>query len=211
MASILHNLNLEEGKSDALREALACLAEASAGDGGPRYADRVIRQLARVVVCRTYARPILELSHLLVAASARDGRYEDLFWGVDRASAGAFRRAFEAVAADTGRVRLSNDTVRHSDAGDAFEVSFSRMPFLAALLEFLITTLGYGEVDELTRPLRDGVASSARVDETRPCFAAAPLCVSERSSATGAATTARAAFFGLRDGGCGQSRRVRSH
>lgn len=166
MASSLHNLNLEEGKSDALREALACLAEASAGDGGPRYADRVIRQLARVVVCRTYARPILELSHLLVAASARDGRYEDLFWGVDRASAGAFRRAFEAVAADTGRVRLSNDTVRHSDAGDAFEVSFSRMPFLAALLEFLITTLGYGEVDELTRPLRDGVASSARVDET---------------------------------------------
>ena len=75
MASSLHNLNLEEGKSDALREALACLAEASAADGGPRYTDRVIRQLARVVVCRTYARPILELSHLLVAASARDGRY----------------------------------------------------------------------------------------------------------------------------------------
>tara|TARA_R110001599_G_scaffold91813_2_gene240916 strand:+ start:12146 stop:13792 length:1647 start_codon:yes stop_codon:yes gene_type:complete len=166
MASSLHNLNLEEGKSDALREALACLAEASAADGGPRYTDRVIRQLARVVVCRTYARPILELSHLLVAASARDGRYEDLFWGMDRASVGAFRRAFDAVAADIGRLRLSNDAVRHSDAPDAFEVSFSRMPFLAALLEFLITTLGYDEVDDLTRPLRDGVASDGRVEET---------------------------------------------
>ncbi len=166
MASSLHNLNLEEGKSDALREALACLAEANSADGGPRYADRVIRQLARAVVCRTYARPILELAHLLVAASARDGRFEDLFWGMDRASVGAFRRSFEAVATDTGRVRLSSDAVRHSDARDAFEVSFSRMPFLAALLEFLITTLGYSEVDDLTRPLRDGVASDALVEQT---------------------------------------------
>ena len=75
MATVLENLNLGEGKSDALRNALACISEASAADGGPRYSARICRALGSIIVCRIYAKPIMELSYLLVCASARDGQY----------------------------------------------------------------------------------------------------------------------------------------
>jgi len=153
MSTALENLTLEEGKSEVLRAALACVAESSSADGGPRYSEKVCRELARSIVCRSYAKPLLELSHLLVAASARDGRYEDLFWGVSRASAGEFRRSFMALAGMRDGIVIGTNAVTHED-GDGFQISYTRMPFLAALLEFMIMTLGYPAVDDMTGELR---------------------------------------------------------
>lgn len=154
MSTGLENLNLEEGKSAALRAALVCIAESSAADGGPRYSGKVCRELARAIVCRNYARPILELVHLMVAASAAGGHFEDVFWGVDRATADEFHTRFEKMAGAADHVRILPRGVVHGEGDAAFQISYRRMPFLASLLEFMIVALGYGDVDDLTRPLR---------------------------------------------------------
>jgi len=163
MATVLENLNLEDGKSEALRSALACISEASAADGGPRYAARVCRALGRIVVCRSYAKPIMELSHLLACASVRDGRFEDVFWGIDRASVGEFRRSFADFENVSPRVQVTDDGVTHKLSDGDFQVSYGRMPFLAALLEFMIMALGYQKIDELTKPLTQTSLSESRV------------------------------------------------
>lgn len=165
MSTALENLNLEEGKSAALRAALACIAESSAADGGPRYSGKVCRELARAVVCRNYARPLLELVHLMVAASAGGRRFEDLFWGVDRATAGEFRNCFASLAGTADHVSVMPDGVVHGQGDAAFQVSFGRMPFLAALLEFMIMAVGYGDIDDLTRPLRHRMPSPSDVSD----------------------------------------------
>jgi len=164
MSTALENLTLEEGKSEALRAALACIAESSSADGGPRYSEKVCRELARSIVCRSYAKPLLELSHLLVAASARGGRYEDVFWGVSRASAGEFRRSFMAMDGMREDIRIGTNAVSHED-GDGFQISYTRMPFLAALLEFMIMTVGYPAVDDMTGTLRRPGAGADKVME----------------------------------------------
>ena len=163
MATTIENLNLEEGKSEALRAVLAGISESTASDGGPRYSEKVCRELARIVVCRAYAKPILELSHLIIAAGGRDGRYENIFWGVERASAGEFRRAFMALQNAGSGVLVSEGGVRHDDGDDGFQISYNRMPLLAALLEFMIMTVGYAEIDAMTGALRRGGASGDAV------------------------------------------------
>jgi len=164
MATALENLTLEEGKSEALRAALACVAESSSADGGPRYSEKVCRELARSIVCRSYAKPLLELSHLLVVASVRGGRYEDVFWGVSRASAGEFRRSFMALDGMRDDVLIGENAVSHED-GDGFQISYTRMPFLAALLEFMIMTVGYPAVDDMTGALRQPGAGAEKALE----------------------------------------------
>ena len=166
MTTAIENLNLEEGKSEALRAVLAGIAESSAADGGPRYSEKVSRELARIIVCRSYAKPMLELSHLLVLASAGNGRYEDVFWGVDRASAGEFRRAFMPLEGVSPGVNVTATGVRHDDGEGGFLVTYNRMPCLAALLEFMIMTVGYPEVDEMTSVLRHEDANDENVIDT---------------------------------------------
>ncbi|MGJ3258149.1 MAG: hypothetical protein ACFE0S_00970 [Rhodospirillales bacterium] len=166
MNTAIENLNLEEGKSEALRAVLAGITESTAADGGPRYSEKVGRELARIIVCRSYAKPMLELSHLLVAASAEDGRYEDVFWGVDRASAGEFRRAFMPLEGMKSDVDVTAGGVRHDDGEGGFQVTYTRMPLLAALLEFMIMTVGYPEVDEMTSALRREDADGKDVIDT---------------------------------------------
>lgn len=154
MSTALENLNLEEGKSEALRAVLACITDSSAIDGGPRYSGKTCRELGRVIVCRSYAKPLLELSHLLAAASAGSGRYEDIFWGVTRASAGEFRCAFLALQGASPGITVNNSGIAHVSGGESFQVSYTRMPLLAALLEFMVMTVGYPVIDEMTSELR---------------------------------------------------------
>lgn len=163
MTTAIGNLNLEEGKSEALRAVLAGIAESTAADGGPRYSEKVCRELARIVVCRSYAKPLLELSHLMIAAGGRDGRFENIFWGVERASAGEFRRAFMVLQGTCPGIHVTQGFVRHDDGSGGFQISYNRMPLLAALLEFMIMTVGYPEVDAMTGALRRGAASEDAV------------------------------------------------
>jgi hypothetical protein len=163
MSTALENLNLEEAKSEVLRATLAGVCESTAVDGGPRYSEKVCRELARIIVCRSYAKPLLELSHLLVAASAGGGRYEDVFWGMPRASAGDFRRAFSALDGTHPNIRVARNGISHDDGAEGFQITYTRMPLLAALLEFMVMSVGYAEVDDMTGILRRADAGSDSV------------------------------------------------
>ncbi len=166
MATSLEQLNLEEGKSEALRSVFACIEQATAADGGPRYAPKVCRTLSRAIVCRTYGKMILELTYLLAAASAGGRRFEHLFWGIDRASTFAFKSAFADIVADDSLVRMKGNGIAVSDDGAGFLIAYSRMPVLSAMLEFLVTAIGYAEVDEATAAFNEMGISAEKVSAT---------------------------------------------
>lgn len=148
MQQTASNLNLEEGKSEELRATLASVAEATAMDGGPRYSERNCRELARIIVCRSYAKPVLELTYLLAIMSAMGMRFEDIFWGMDRPTSAGFRAVLSQNNMPDG-ITVSSRGLNYHDGNEDFQVSFGRMPFLAALMEFLVMTIGYGEIDDL--------------------------------------------------------------
>ncbi|MDP6404796.1 MAG: hypothetical protein QF797_06285 [Alphaproteobacteria bacterium] len=144
---------LEAGKSGELSAAFQCVAEATTLQGEPRYGPRVCRHLGRLIVCRTYAGTVLQLCHLIVAADACGqgrGRYENFFFGCEPASPPAFIGHIDATLAAGGWRRPGFErgengiTVPYKDG--VFTVEFGRMPVLAALFEFLITTLSYTEI-----------------------------------------------------------------
>lgn len=154
MPSSLDALNLEGAKSEELRSVIACIMDATAMDGGPRYSKRIISALTRIIVCRTYAKPTLEVSHLIAAISDRDGRFEHILWGVDRVNPASFRAFLQEIHLSDSKARLTNQGLVNLTDGHEFQVSFGRMPLLAAFVEFLITAFGYERVDQITAPIR---------------------------------------------------------
>lgn len=154
MPSSLDSLNLEGSKSEELRSLIAGIADSTAPDGAPRYGQRVIRILSRILVCRTYAKMTLELSHFLAAISDGNGRYEHVLWGVDRAQARLFKIALAEVGGTSPDVDVTETGLVHCPEGERFEITFSRMPILTAFLEFIIAAMGYDTVDQLTAPVR---------------------------------------------------------
>lgn len=154
MSSSLGALNLEGSKSEELRAAIACIRDATALDGGPRYSHRTIAALTRIIVCRTYAKPTLEISHLIAAISDETGRFEHVLWGVDRANPVSFRVFIQGMDFPNEKARLSSQGIVNCIGGDEFQISFGRMPLLVAFIEFLITVLGYEQLDQLTEAVR---------------------------------------------------------
>lgn len=154
MSSSLDALNLEGAKSEELRGVIACIMDATAMDGGPRYSRRVIAALTRIIVCRSYAKPTLEVSHLIAAMSDQKGRFEHILWGVDRANPASFRAFMLEADFPNTKARLTNQGIMHLTGDAEFQISFGRMPLLAAFVEFLITAFGYQRLDELTAPIR---------------------------------------------------------
>ena len=116
--------------------------------------------------------------------------FEWLFWGVEEARAGAFRTAFfhgPASSAAAGRavpaspahedahpsergdtLRIGDEAVTLAYAGGSFEVRYGRMVDLAAMMELLVSTLGYRTLAAALDPLaahaldRGGVSDAAR-------------------------------------------------
>ncbi len=154
MSSSLDALNLEGAKSEELRSVIACIMDATAMDGGPRYSRRVIAALTRIIVCRAYAKPTLEVSHLIAAMSDETGRFEHVLWGVDRANPISFRVFLQEMNFPNSKVQLTNQGLLNVADGVEFQISFARMPLLAAFVEFLITAFGYERLDALTAPIR---------------------------------------------------------
>jgi len=161
------NLILEEGKSSELSQCLQLIQETRVDDVD-KYTEKTCRELARIIVCRTYAPVVHELCHMVVIAAhhgSPSGRYEELFWDCGAARSHAFRAHLTA--------RPAHDTPVHIDSGEAqiaygdkpFAVSYGRMPLLAALLEFLMTTLGYTDMDEALNPLLGEVPDAVQVSE----------------------------------------------
>lgn len=164
---------LAASQSNELREVFCQLAEID-GPAGAKFTKRVLTALASRIVGRAYETPLLELCHLVRAAElAGDvggGRgFEWLFWGVEVARPSAYRAAFEANAEEEGAA------LRYTDGH--FVVRFGRMPILAALMEFLVSFLGYRAVADAAAQLgaedaSRGVVSDVAKDLARQLYAA---------------------------------------
>jgi len=131
------NLVLEEGKSSELAQCLHAVQEITVDDDD-KYPEKTCRELARIIVCRTYAPVVHELCHLVVIAAhagSPSGRYEELFWDSGAARAANFRAHLMArpwqeapVAVDGGEAVANYDD-------KPFAVSYGRMSLLSALME----------------------------------------------------------------------------
>ncbi len=166
------NLILEASKSGELAAALDLVTEASV-QGQRKFATNVSRDLARTVVCRAYAPAVHELVNLVVAAEAfepRPGRYEGLFWSTGAARPSSFRSFVESrmlARAESCRYIAMSDagiTITYHDG--MFAISFARMPFLSAMMDFLVTVIGYAKLDDHRRELFQAGPSFERVADT---------------------------------------------
>lgn len=153
--------------SPELQTAIRTVAEADLG-GGPKYAASIMRALSRTVAARAYGKPMLELCHLLRIADGVGGRHgwPALIFGVPVARAAAFRAQIQEGArrrpAFAGDFRLEADGVTVTYPDGPFTVAYSRMGFLAALLELMVTALGYRAMDAAIRSWLDAPFESAR-------------------------------------------------
>lgn len=161
---------LVAGRSGELTAAIQNVAEVTVPSGERKYARKVCNELGRMIVCRSYAKAVLQLCHLINAADACGrgaARYERFFFGSGRATAGSFRSYVDnALCAGSWRrggfeYSAEGIVIRYRDA--LFNVGFSRMPALAALLEFLMTTETYSEVDEIFTEMLDNASSDAAI------------------------------------------------
>jgi len=146
---------LQAGRSPELTAAMQAIGEATA-DGEPRFPPAACRQLARLIACRSYAPALLELCHLVVVAEAAGEGYEAAFWRPGPVRADGFRAAAaDAAAAPRRFPRISAEphAARIAYADGLFSVSLPRAPLLAALMEFLVSTIGYEVVDDALAPL----------------------------------------------------------
>ena len=149
------SLVLEAGQSGELRAALRAVADSTAPDGAAHYPAGVCRRLNRLIVCRSYAAPVLRLCHLVNVADAcapRRGSYEHLLLGPVRATGSGFRGWIENAVAASGWRRpgcgLTAEGVAARYDDGVFNVGFAGMPVLAALFEFLCGAVGYAAVDD---------------------------------------------------------------
>tara|TARA_S200000501_G_C20801856_1_gene734427 strand:- start:145 stop:1473 length:1329 start_codon:yes stop_codon:yes gene_type:complete len=62
------------------------------------------------------------------------------------------------------QIKASQITLKYADK--PFDISYGRMPFLSALMEFLMTTLGYSELDDTLAPLIAAFPTANKVSET---------------------------------------------
>jgi hypothetical protein len=148
-------LVIEEGKSGELTAAFQIIRETTINDV-PKFGQKTCRHVARVVACRTYAPALLELCHLIVAASATDrisGRYENFFWDSGPARPSAFKGYLSQCSSLPGGITVQGAGVEIDYGEGEFGITFARMPFLSALLEFLVTSVGYGALDAAVAPL----------------------------------------------------------
>ncbi|WP_419799214.1 MAG: hypothetical protein ACNI26_05995 [Terasakiella sp.] len=162
-------LLLESGKSSELSAVLHTISESEA-NGEPKFSPNVCRELGKIVVCRTYATPIMELCHLIVCAhdlSPQKNRYEFLFWDSGAAHSSNFRHYCHSTLQNDNSDRLTIDTnglqIQYNDGG--FAIQFSRMPVLSALMEFLLTALGYCDIDDIFQTMLNGALNRKSVSE----------------------------------------------
>ncbi|RED53534.1 hypothetical protein [Aestuariispira insulae] len=162
---------LQAGKSPVLEQIFHAIADQDF-DGRPRFREKECMELGRVIACRIYAKPMLELLHLVRAAALMDrkGAFETLFWEVIPATPTNFRDVICAKAS-SGRVAQEYVSVRtdgitlHYPGAEDFSIKFGRMPFLAILMDFLVNALGYVECAEVFQPVLSPDCSQKAVSD----------------------------------------------
>ncbi len=141
-------------------------------DGQPKFSPRTCRKMTHSVVCRAYGPAMLEVCHLITVAEAcgrRPRRYEAFFWDSGPACTAGFRayvdRELFGQAGAAPQVTADHAKVDITYADRSFAISYSRMPFLSAMVEFLVTVLGYGELDELWQEMLSRGPTAASVSD----------------------------------------------
>lgn len=160
-------LLIEEGKSSELIAAFQALQETTVDDG-PKYMSKTCRELARAISCRSYGKSMLEVTYLLIIACAcdrRGGRFEEFLWNSGPARPSSFRGYVQDSLPLARGTRLVDNGVAVDTDTESFTVTFSRMPFLSAFVEFLMTTIGYTDLDEITAPLRGDIPTRETIGE----------------------------------------------
>jgi hypothetical protein len=153
MATALQRANLDHGTSSILRAAFACVTDASAVDGSPRYTEKTLHDLRVAVVCRSYSKAVYELCHLVAALGANNCRYVESLWHIERGTKFAFQNHFHNHPPNNSNAIAGSNGITLNFNDGAFTVTYGRMPFLNAFLEFLFTSVGFDAIDRLLRPL----------------------------------------------------------
>jgi hypothetical protein len=157
---------LMAGRSPALVAAFQTVTESEAG-GEPKFSPRICHELAKAISCRVYAPAVLELCHLVRMVGG--GGYEAFFWGTGPALASQFRAQAKRFLAtgnhDEATFRATDDGIVAEYADGTFAVTYGRMPFLSALMEFLVTALGYADLDDVFQKLHAAPPTRAAVSE----------------------------------------------
>jgi hypothetical protein len=142
---------IEGGKSAQLRAHFDLLDQTDA-NGKPKFQPSSLRWVRRVISCRSYAPPLHELCHLLRMAETRPGGAYDLLWTPMSAQAHNIRAWFRDQPAvrrpGQPEVDAGETNVRARYRDGQFEISYHRAADLMALAEFLVTALGFGELDD---------------------------------------------------------------
>jgi hypothetical protein len=137
-------------------------------DEGNKFSKNTCRGLARIIVCRTYAPVIHELCHLVVIAahsSNYDARYEEFFWNSGAAQSRNFHTYLSVRSLDDTPVSSDTSEAKIAYVDKSFAISYGRMPLLSALMEFLMTALGYTSLDDGLAPLLGGMPSADAVSD----------------------------------------------
>ena len=151
-------LLIEEGKSGEISAAFDALKETTV-DEGPKYSQKTCRELARAIVCRNYGKTLLELAYLLVIASAcdrRTNRYEEFFWSSGVARPSAFKGYIQCCQNLPAGIKLvENGVTVQTDT----ELYRHIQPYAVSIRssEFLMTTIGYADLNEHAESLCGGV------------------------------------------------------
>ncbi len=169
--AVVEQLDLVAGGSPELSATLQTVADTEAF-GTPKFSERVSRKLAQTVVCRAYAPAMHELCHLITVAEAcakSPRRYEAFFWDSGPASTAGFRayidRELFGQAEAAPRVSADRVKVEIAYADGGFAITYARMPFLSAMVEFLMTALGYGALDEVWQEMLSRGPTAAAVSD----------------------------------------------
>jgi hypothetical protein len=150
---------IEGGKSAQLRAHFDLLDQTDV-EGRAKFQPSSLRWVRRVISCRSYAPPLHELCHLLRMAETRAGGAYDLLWTPMSAQARNVRAWFreQAPVRRPGQpeVEVDETCVRAHYRDGRFEISYHRAADLIALAEFLVTALGFAELDDARARLTAG-------------------------------------------------------
>ncbi len=152
------NIILEAGKSAELIS-IFHLVEDTQVNGETKFPPAVCRDLAKAISCRMYAGAVLELCHLVHIADACGAGtgYVDFFWSHGPARSSGFKGTIQnflnSPAWQGTKVMAHGTGVDVAYPDGTFSITYSRMPFLSALMEFLISSIGYGDLDDVFREM----------------------------------------------------------
>jgi hypothetical protein len=159
-------LVLRAGMSAELRAWLKSVSDMESSQGGPKYTRRICHELEITIAGRIYGKVMRELCHLMRIADHCGGRqsYRDFFWGIETAQTPAFQGLVHSAANST-LFHPTQKTVKINYPDGEFEIFYSRMPSLAAMIDFLISFLSFPDLDEVMAGLLSGNATLAATSD----------------------------------------------